>query len=280
MKKNIPFALDHVSIAQSNRDRALNLLSGLGFSTGDTYKARTVHYILENTYFEVCTYLEGQTISWLGNTVPATNLPKVHSYRLSVKGTDPNPIRNSLIAAGIEEIGEINQPFTQFVRYGDDFGMATYQTFFIKNFEPFTDVLFGATTHLNKELIVGSKTNFTHPNGAKRVTHLAFYCDSEEKFKLAEMNANKLFEAVKDTTDTGRNLDTIQLLDKEGYLEEFGVEPPIDRYFPAVAIGFSGCYLPYLEEKAFDMDLKYFYRDGKFYIDLRRNLGMFFIFCN
>ena len=154
LEKKVPFCIDHFSIATTHRDRPIDLVTKLGFTTADCYTDRTVHFIFENSYFELCTYQLNTTITWLTQSVPATNLPKVHSYRLSVKGTDPNPMRNALIEGGIETIGEINNPFRQHVRYGEKEGEAGYQTFFIQNYEPFTDILFGCTTHLAKELIV------------------------------------------------------------------------------------------------------------------------------
>lgn len=160
LEKKVPFCIDHFSIATTHRDRPIDLVTKLGFTTADCYTDRTVHFIFENSYFELCTYQLNTTITWLTQSVPATNLPKVHSYRLSVKGTDPNPMRNALIEGGIETIGEINNPFRQHVRYGEKEGEAGYQTFFIQNYEPFTDILFGCTTHLAKELIVKNETKF------------------------------------------------------------------------------------------------------------------------
>jgi len=162
LEKKVPFCIDHFSIATTHRDRPIDLVTKLGFTTADCYTDRTVHFIFENSYFELCTYQLNTTITWLTQSVPATNLPKVHSYRLSVKGTDPNPMRNALIEGGIETIGEINNPFRQHVRYGEKEGEAGYQTFFIQNYEPFTDILFGCTTHLAKELIVKNETKFPH----------------------------------------------------------------------------------------------------------------------
>ena len=119
LEKKVPFCIDHFSIATTHRDRPIDLVTKLGFTTADCYTDRTVHFIFENSYFELCTYQLNTTITWLTQSVPATNLPKVHSYRLSVKGTDPNPMRNALIEGGIETIGEINNPFRQHVRYGE-----------------------------------------------------------------------------------------------------------------------------------------------------------------
>lgn len=97
LEKKVPFCIDHFSIATTHRDRPIDLVTKLGFTTADCYTDRTVHFIFENSYFELCTYQLNTTITWLTQSVPATNLPKVHSYRLSVKGTDPNPMRNALI---------------------------------------------------------------------------------------------------------------------------------------------------------------------------------------
>ena len=110
LEKKVPFCIDHFSIATTHRDRPIDLVTKLGFTTADCYTDRTVHFIFENSYFELCTYQLNTTITWLTQSVPATNLPKVHSYRLSVKGTDPNPMRNALIEGGIETIGEDQQP--------------------------------------------------------------------------------------------------------------------------------------------------------------------------
>ena len=100
LEKKVPFCIDHFSIATTHRDRPIDLVTKLGFTTADCYTDRTVHFIFENSYFELCTYQLNTTITWLTQSVPATNLPKVHSYRLSVKGTDPNPMRNALIEGG------------------------------------------------------------------------------------------------------------------------------------------------------------------------------------
>lgn len=183
LEKKVPFCIDHFSIATTHRDRPIDLVTKLGFTTADCYTDRTVHFIFENSYFELCTYQLNTTITWLTQSVPATNLPKVHSYRLSVKGTDPNPMRNALIEGGIETIGEINNPFRQHVRYGEKEGEAGYQTFFIQNYEPFTDILFGCTTHLAKELIVKNETKFPHINGAKRLAYITGYCDSRSALR-------------------------------------------------------------------------------------------------
>lgn len=228
LEKKVPFCIDHFSIATTHRDRPIDLVTKLGFTTADCYTDRTVHFIFENSYFELCTYQLNTTITWLTQSVPATNLPKVHSYRLSVKGTDPNPMRNALIEGGIETIGEINNPFRQHVRYGEKEGEAGYQTFFIQNYEPFTDILFGCTTHLAKELIVKNETKFPHINGAKRLAYITGYCDSKERFEEADAAISKLYNAAKGATDTGFNLDTYQLVDHDAYVAEFGCEPRND----------------------------------------------------
>ena len=71
--------IDHFSIATTHRDRPIDLVTKLGFTTADCYTDRTVHFIFENSYFELCTYQLNTTITWLTQSVPATNLPKVHS---------------------------------------------------------------------------------------------------------------------------------------------------------------------------------------------------------
>lgn len=279
LEKKLPFCIDHFSIATVHRSRPIDLMTGLGFTTADCYTDRTVHFILQNSYFELCTYQLNTTITWLSQSVPATNLPKVHSYRLSVKGTDPNPMRNALIDGGIEKIGEINAPFRQHVRYGETEGEAGYQTFFIENYEPFTDILFGCTTHLTKELIVKNDTKFPHPNGAKRLEYITGYCDSKERFEQADAAITKLYNAAKDATDTGYNLDTYQLVDREAYIAEFGCEPRNDGLnLPIVAAAFSGCHLEFIKKRAFDMNLNYFEKDGKVYVDCRRTVGLFLVF--
>ena len=279
LEKKVPFCIDHFSIATTHRDRPIDLVTKLGFTTADCYTDRTVHFIFENSYFELCTYQLNTTITWLTQSVPATNLPKVHSYRLSVKGTDPNPMRNALIEGGIETIGEINNPFRQHVRYGEKEGEAGYQTFFIQNYEPFTDILFGCTTHLAKELIVKNETKFPHINGAKRLAYITGYCDSRERFEEADAAISKLYNAAKGATDTGFNLDTYQLVDHDAYVAEFGCEPRNDGLkLPIVAAAFSGCHLEFVEKRAYDLNLNYFHKDGKLYVDCRRTLGLFLVF--
>lgn len=281
MNTKVPFAIDHFTICTRHRNLPIELMRGLGFVTADSYDDRSVHFIFDNTYLEFSTATPGTEIRWLTNSVPATNLPKVGSIRLSVRGTDPHPAHDALLAAQLEniEIGEINHPTTQPVHYGKRKGNASYQTFFIKNYFPFTDILFGATTQLNKDLIVKNPTKFQHVNESTRIAYLTAYADSPEKYEKAVENVGKLYEAIRDTTDIGYNLDTLQIVDHDGYVEEFGVEPRDDGLeFPIVAIGFTGAYLDYLEKQAYDLNLQYFRKNGKLYVDVRRQIGQFLVF--
>ncbi|MCQ2555341.1 MAG: hypothetical protein MJ171_06785 [Clostridia bacterium] len=280
LSKKLPFCIDHFSLAGTHRDKPIQLLMGLGFTTADTYKDRTVHWIFDNSYFELCTYIEGGTATWLSQQVKTTNLPRVHSYRLSVKGSDPNPMHDALKAAFPENVGDINNPFRQEVRYSDGgWNLAGYQTFFVSNFEPFTDILFGATTHLTKELIVKNPNKYPHINGAKRLAYITAYCDSQERFDEAEKAITALYNAAKDATDVGYNLDTYQLVDKEAYIDEFGCEPREGvSKLPIVAVAFEGANQEFVKRRAYDMNIAYFEKDGKLYVDCRRTLGWFLIF--
>ena len=278
LNKKLNFCLDHVSIATVHRDRPIDLCTQLGFVTADCYTDRTVHFIFDNAYFELCTYKDGGTATWLTQTITTDNLPRVHSYRLSNRGTDPNTMRNALIAAGIEEIGEINKPFWQHVRYGEKEGEGGYQTFFISNYEPFTDILFGVTTQLAKELIVKNDTKFKHLNGAKRIEYITAYEPTKERFEQCEAAVTKLYNAAKDVTDAGYNIDTYQIVDEEGYKDEFGCEPPVNNLkAQIVAIGISGIHFEFMKKRAYDANIVYFEKDGKLYLDTRRTLGMFIV---
>lgn len=65
LEKKVPFCIDHFSIATTHRDRPIDLVTKLGFTTADCYTDRTVHFIFENSYFELCTYQLNTTITWL-----------------------------------------------------------------------------------------------------------------------------------------------------------------------------------------------------------------------
>lgn len=83
----------------------------------------------------------------------------------------------------------------------------------------------------------------------------------------------------KGATDTGFNLDTYQLVDHDAYVAEFGCEPRNDGLkLPIVAAAFSGCHLEFVEKRAYDLNLNYFHKDGKLYVDCRRTLGLFLVF--
>ena len=41
---------------------------------------------------------------------------------------------------------------------------------------------------------------------------------------------------------------------------------------------FSGCHLEFVEKRAYDLNLNYFRKDGKLYVDCRRTLGLFLVF--
>ena len=60
LEKKVPFCIDHFSIATTHRDRPIDLVTKLGFTTADCYTDRTVHFIFENSYFELCTYQIGR----------------------------------------------------------------------------------------------------------------------------------------------------------------------------------------------------------------------------
>ena len=51
LEKKVPFCIDHFSIATTHRDRPIDLVTKLGFTTADCYTDRTVHFIFENSYF-------------------------------------------------------------------------------------------------------------------------------------------------------------------------------------------------------------------------------------
>ena len=90
---------------------------------------------------------------------------------------------------------------------------------------------------------------------------------------------SKLYNAAKGATDTGFNLDTYQLVDHDAYVAEFGCEPRNDGLkLPIVAAAFSGCHLEFVEKRAYDLNLNYFRKDGKLYVDCRRTLGLFLVF--
>lgn len=50
LEKKVPFCIDHFSIATTHRDRPIDLVTKLGFTTADCYTDRTVHFIFENSY--------------------------------------------------------------------------------------------------------------------------------------------------------------------------------------------------------------------------------------
>ncbi len=45
-----------------------------------------------------------------------------------------------------------------------------------------------------------------------------------------------------------------------------------------MAAAFSGCHLEFVEKRAYDLNLNYFHKDGKLYVDCRRTLGLFLVF--
>lgn len=278
MERMMPFCLDHFSIITDKRRQASELLKGLGFVTSDTHKNGSTHFIFDNAYCEVFYTAQGGDLKWLTNTIPAGAMPRVGSYRLSVGGKDAGRVREALLAGNVDGVGEVNPVFRQPVRYGEETREAGYQTIFIIGQEPFTDVLFGATTHLNKEYIVALPSKFRHVNGAKRISSLSFFCEDQATWDQAAANVDKVYRAMEPVTDHKHCLDAMRLLDKSAYEDEFGVPCPESGHFPAAAASFSGCVLHYVEEQASDWGLHWFRRDGKVYVDTRAGLGIFLIF--
>lgn len=274
----MPFCLDHFSIITDKREQASEALKHLGFVTSDTHKNGSTHFVFDNTYCEVFYTAAGGDLKWLTNTIPAGVMPRVGSYRLSVGGKDAHAVHDALVAGKVEGVGDVNPVFRQPVRYGETGGEAGYQTIFIIGQEPFTDVLFGATTHLNKEFIVACPTKFRHVNGAKRIACLTFFCENQAVWDDAEANIAKVYAAMKEVTDHEHCLDTVRILDKAAYEAEFQVACPEHGHFPAVAVTFTGCVLHYVEEQADNWGHNHFIRDGKLYVDARADLGVFLIF--
>ena len=278
MERTFPFCLDNFSIITDKRRQASEVLKGLGFVTSDTHQNGSTHFIFDNTYCEVFYTARGGDLRWLTNTIPAGKMPRVGSYRLSVGGKDAYRVREALLAGGVEGVGEVNPVFRQSVRYGEEGGEAGYQTIFIIGQEPFTDVLFGATTHLNKEYIVALPSKFRHVNGAKRIESLTFFCEDQATADSAVENIGKVYACMKDITDREHCLDTVRIVDKESYEAEFEAPCPEAGHFPAVAATFSGCVLPYVEAQADDWGFRHFTKDGRLYVDTRADLGIFLIF--
>ena len=278
MEKTLTFCLDHFSIITDKRKQASEVLKGLGFVTSDTYKNGSTHFIFDNAYCEVFYTANGGELKWMTNAIPAGRMPRVGSYRLSVGIKDARQVRRSLLSGGVEGVGEVNPVFRQPVRYGDAGGEAGYQTIFIIGQEPFTDVLFGATTHLNKELIVALPGKFRHPNGSKRIGALTFFCEDQATWDSAAANIAKVYSAMEQVTDRTHCLPAARLVDKTSYEEEFETSCPESGHFPAVAAAFSGCVFHYVEEQAEDLGLRYFRKEGRLYLDTRADLGIFLIF--
>ncbi|MCQ2555345.1 MAG: hypothetical protein MJ171_06805, partial [Clostridia bacterium] len=218
------------------------------------------------------------TLRWLTNTIPAGKMPRVGSYRLSVGGTDAYKVHEALLAGNVDGVGDVNPVFRQPVRYGEDGGEAGYQTIFVIGQEPFTDVLFGATTHLTKEYIVKLPTKWRHVNGCKRIESLTYFCEDKKTWDDAEANLTKVYNAMKDVTDKEHCLNTANIVDKASYEEEFGVACPEAGHFPVCAVTFSGAVFNYIEEQSDDWGYNHFRKDGKLYVDMRNDLGLFFIF--
>lgn len=278
MKKTFPFCLDHFSVITDKRKQASDVLKGLGFVTSDTLKNGSTHFIFDNAYCEVFYTEHGGNLKWLTNTIPAGKMPRVGSYRLSVGGKDACKVHEALTAGNVVGVGDVNPVFRQPVRYGEVEGEAGYQTIFIIGQEPFTDVLFGATTHLNKEYIVALPSKFRHVNGAKRISSLSFFCEDGATWKNAEENIPMVYNSMKAVTDHEHCLNTVHILDKEAYEEEFQVSAPEFGHFPAVAASFSGCVLHYVEETANELGFAHFEQSGRLYVDTRADLGIFLIF--
>ena len=278
MEKILPFCLDHFSINTDKRRQSSEVFKALGFVTSDTHKNGSTHFILDNAYAEVFYTAKGSSITWLTNSIPVGNIPRVGSYRLSVGGKDAYKAHEALLAGNVDGVGDVNAPFRQVVRYGEESGEAGYQTIFIIGQEPFTDVLFGCTTHLNKELEVALPSKFRHVNGAKRIKEVVFFCEDQATWDSAQANITKVYNAMKDVTDHEHCVDTARILDKAGYEAEFGVPCPESSHFPMVAVAFSGCVLDYVVAQADDWGLNHFQKDGKLYVDTRADLGMFLIF--
>jgi len=278
MEQTLKFCIDHFSVATPKRMEAAAVMQRLGFVTGDTSVDRSTHFIFDNTLSEICYRKEGEPAVWQGNSIEVGKMPRIHSLRLSNKGLDPNTARDALLQAGIPGIGPVNEPSSQRVKYGAVQGTGRYQTFFIVGLEPFTDVLFGVTTQLTKELIVNNPTKYPHVNGAKRVSELTFYCKSKELFEAAAQSITRLYDAMEPVTDKEANLDTVRLVDGESYRSEFGVEPEEDHHFPVVSVTYSGCDLEYVKEAAADVQLPAFEKNGKVYVDTRDVVGCFSVF--
>ena len=278
MEKTLPFCLDHFSIITDKRRQASEVLKGLGFVPSDTHKNGSTHFIFDNTYCEVFYTAKGGDLKWLTNTIPAGKMPRVGSYRLSVGGKDAYKVHEALLEGKVDGVGEVNPVFRQPVRYGEEGGEAGYQTIFIIGQEPFTDVLFGATTHLNKEFIVALPSKFKHTNGTKRIESLTFFCEDQATWDSAEANITKVYNAMQKVTDHDHCLPAARILDKAAYEAEFDAPCPESGHFPAVAATFSGCVFHYVEEQADDWGFRHFQKNGKLYVDTRADLGIFLIF--
>ena len=83
LEKKVPFCIDHFSIATTHRDRPIDLVTKLGFTTADCYTDRTVHFIFENSYFELCTYQLNTTITWLTQSCLLYTSPSPRDMRRS-----------------------------------------------------------------------------------------------------------------------------------------------------------------------------------------------------
>jgi len=276
MQKTVPFLMDHFGIGTYDAVSTTSFLEGLGFTTGATLDGATSfessQFMFDNCYLEVDKTTPEHCMPSPGRPVEVKDGPGI--YVICASNRDIDKAYEAVSALGIA-LPEIARGFSRPANHGENKGEAVFNAFFFQE-ELFNTLFFGVVNHATKELI-HQKGRYLHKNGVNKVSSLVLYYDAPEKIEAAEKDIRKIEAALSATADTVCRMDTFRIVDKNAYQFEFGTTPPTIKSVVAAAT-FKDGDKQFLREKAGAMKLHNFDRDGKLYIDARKETGMFLIF--
>ena len=276
MEKSVPFLIDHFGVVTPDNKGATSFLQTLGFVTGGgtpgaVESSESCHFMFDNCYLECDQLSETGTISPL--RIEVKGGPGVYFFIMSTRDVDKS--RAAFIEAGFSP-SEISRGFSRSADHGKIKGEAVFNAFYLNPVDSFSSMFVGAVCHVTKELIY-QKGRYVHENGVNKVSSLVLYYETPEKLEAAEKDISKLEGALRATADPVCHMGNVRLVDKSAYESEFGVSVPTIKSVVAAA-QFEDADLAFLRKKAASMGVPHFDKDGKLYIDARKETGLFLIF--
>lgn len=274
MKKETGACIDHIGIlVPGKKDDAGELLRKLGFCYGNSYREYNFHLMFENCYLE---FMDSSILPADVRLPQSAEMEGGH-MAFVLGSTDLEKTRDLFTENGykIYEYKLTNR----FAKHGANKGYAAFLSFQVAGAPPFgEDFMMACAQQLNPELISGPAC-YPHVNDAARLRAVTIVCKDAGKMQATEEGLSQLYNLERKYAVAEHIMDHFILMDAAEYKEEYGAVMDEGKELCIASCLFEGADREYIKIQADHIGVSSFYREGNLYVDLRREIGCFFVFC-